>query len=166
MLEARQYTRAPVALTPRYRPATAVDFAEVKCHDLSVGGMFLEADRTIEPGTLVKVQCDLPAGAISGLGVVVWRRDACSERGPAGVGVRFMRLADGGPELIEAFVSERVSGTPPARETPRAAEAAPTPQTAGDDPAEDLQLPVRRGGRALVAGAALLLAAILFWALR
>jgi uncharacterized protein (TIGR02266 family) len=181
MHEARQHTRAPVALTPRYRPATAVDFTEVKCHDLSVGGMFLEADREIEPGTLVKVQCDLPSGAISGLGVVAWRRDAATDQGPAGVGVRFMRLADGASELIEAFVSERVSTAPRAKpadsDVQRAGpEAAPpsraiatrsSPQAAASADEDELQLPVRHGGRTLLlVGAALVVAAVLFFALR
>jgi uncharacterized protein (TIGR02266 family) len=67
---------------------------------LSAGGMFVDSENPMPPGTGFSFECNLtPEGPrLEGEGQVVWTRKEADEGGPAGMGVRFTELD---PDLSE-----------------------------------------------------------------
>jgi uncharacterized protein (TIGR02266 family) len=114
MIQTRKDIRVPVSLKSRYRMPTMFDFVEAPCYDLSRGGMFIESDRPAERGTLLKIECDAldQEGPILGVGRVVWRRARNEERGPMGMGIKFVRLDPASDKVIADLV-EKSGGREP-----------------------------------------------------
>lgn len=101
--------RAVVSLVARYRSPTTFEYANESCSDVSVGGMFINSAAPAATGTLLKLECDTDTGnaesKIRGVARVVWLRREPSEHGPAGMGVKFVKLEAGSRELIEEIVA-------------------------------------------------------------
>ena len=78
--------------------------------NLSVGGVFIATHTKKPVGELMEFSITLPGvdEPIRGLGEVRWVREY-SERSnvPPGLGLRFVRLSRGAPELIERFLRGR-----------------------------------------------------------
>jgi hypothetical protein len=98
---------------------------EGQCHDVSLSGMCILTRKPSPRGALIRFEC-LPGGAIEGLrgtARVVWQRSKSDDpRGPAGMGVRFVRLEPGGRELLEALLE-----TPGNQRKPSGSELLRTP---------------------------------------
>ncbi|MFI5307698.1 MAG: PilZ domain-containing protein [Polyangiales bacterium] len=139
--KARKNPRAQVSLVARYRSPTAFEFVKEECFDLSAGGMFIKSPSPAPAGTLIKLECDVNAGAqvIRGVARVVWLREAPADSQPAGMGVKFVKLEAGGREAIQAILKELgadASGStpPPGRSLapepfPRTPSASPEKET-------------------------------------
>jgi type IV pilus assembly protein PilZ len=82
--------RVPTQLKVRY----GKDGATAILRNLSEGGLFVESQRPLDPGTPLQLELDPGDGetAIALEGVVVWCRELPNLDGPAGFGVRFRNL--------------------------------------------------------------------------
>jgi len=82
--------------------------------NLSRGGIFIEADRTIPSETEVELEFLLPEtlAPLSSTARVVWGREP-SSHGPAGMGLQFLALDRDSSHQIESFVYEREDAAPP-----------------------------------------------------
>ena len=71
--------------------------------NLSRGGVFVKMVNPYRPGTLVKMQIQVPGDEqIVGPGRVVWRRESVSdEYGPSGMGVKFLKLSAESQKLLD-----------------------------------------------------------------
>ena len=90
--------------------------------NVSRGGMYIEAEATVEPQTEVGLEFSLASGApLSPTAKVVWRRGGESPA-PAGMGLQFLKLDRASARLINDYVYERAEGNYdaglPARMTP------------------------------------------------
>jgi uncharacterized protein (TIGR02266 family) len=115
--------RASVDLAPRYRTPASFDFVEGRCIDLSEGGMFIAAKLPCESGTLLKFECTVDGNdsAVKGVARVVWRRTGDGDRDrPSGMGLKFVKLEPGSPEVITQLVAN-------AKEHGKTAPEAPLP---------------------------------------
>lgn len=104
MRERRQFER--FAVEPMYAPVRVRLLSdehftlEGHAYDVSEGGIQIELDRGIDPGTALAVEITLPAGsagpgrAVFALGNVVWNMD--DELGPARLAIAFTRFARAG----------------------------------------------------------------------
>jgi Tfp pilus assembly protein PilZ len=79
---------------------------------LGTDGIFIELDEPEKPGTVVFFQITLPDGVVvlEGEGSVLWSRSPADDRGPAGVAVRFTRLAPTARETIDAVIDAHLAG--------------------------------------------------------
>ncbi|MGA2447800.1 MAG: TIGR02266 family protein [Polyangiaceae bacterium] len=126
-----------VSLNVRYRSATLEEFIENHAHDVSRGGIFIKAANPFPPGTLLKFEIRLvnDQAVISGVGRVVWKRDAGAAVGdsPSGMGVKFIKLDEPSKAVIDRLVSTKAdAGTAfetESGEAPSAAPPAPSSQT-------------------------------------
>ncbi len=102
---ARKSTRASVELIPRFRTPETFDYVQGRCIDLSEGGMFITANLPCESGTLLKFECTVGENpsAVKGVARVVWRRTGDGDR-PSGMGLKFVKLEPGSPEVISGLV--------------------------------------------------------------
>jgi uncharacterized protein (TIGR02266 family) len=100
-----------VSLNVRYKSPTVDQFIDNHSHDVSRGGVFVKTPSPFAPGTLLKFEIRLAGNesVISGVGRVVWTRDAAqaSSQAPAGMGVKFIKLEDSSRALIERLVTEK-----------------------------------------------------------
>lgn len=150
----RQAKRTPVTLKVKFKSETLDQFIERYAVDVSQGGIFIRTKEPQPVGTQMKFEFQLRDGAplIGGEGTVVWIREPDPAR-PAvapGMGVRFDRLAEGSPVVLERILNQksRQSGgggglrgvpskTPSFNETPT--RVAQMPMT--DDERENTPLP-------------------------
>jgi uncharacterized protein (TIGR02266 family) len=139
-----------VSLNVRYKSATVDEFIENHALDVSRGGIYIKTGSPFPPGTLLKFEVRLASdqALITGVGRVVWKRDAGQGTGdrPAGMGVKFIKVDDPSKAVIDKLVNTRTdagrsyeaeSETPsPEAQTPVAASAArtPTPAPVGNRP--------------------------------
>ena len=79
--------------------------------NVSRGGMFVEADVTLEPDSEFQVEFTVPDTSIvvQPTARVVWRRPADHERGP-GMGLQFLKLDRDAANWLEQYVYERGAG--------------------------------------------------------
>jgi uncharacterized protein (TIGR02266 family) len=107
----RRDPRAKIlSLTVRYKSATVSDFIENHSHDVSRGGLFIKTQAPFPAGTLLKFEVRIAEEQtlIDGVGRVAWRRER--DRGdakPAGMGVKFIKIADDSVALIERSMEAR-----------------------------------------------------------
>jgi hypothetical protein len=103
--------------------------------------MFIKSQNPAAAGTLLKLECEAgESEKIRGVGRVVWLRSEPNEHGPAGMGVKFVKLEPGSKELIgelvqqlaEAGIEARNISAPP--ETAAAARRAPEVATPVSSP--------------------------------
>src|SRR5258708_32820391 len=87
-----------VSLNVRYKSATVDEFIENHAHDVSKGGIYIKTANPFPPGTLLKFEIRLASdqAVITGVGRVVWKRDAPQANGerPAGAGGEFIKIDD------------------------------------------------------------------------
>jgi uncharacterized protein (TIGR02266 family) len=107
----RKSPRALISIIARYRSPSIFEFVNEQCYDLSQGGMFIKSDNPVNPGTLLKLECliDDSPDVIQGVARVVWVRRENRADGPSGMGVKFIRLDSGSPEIIERLVEKAAS---------------------------------------------------------
>src|SRR5579862_9571798 len=98
-----------VSLNVRYKSATVDEFIENHSHDVSKGGIFVKTATPFAPGTLLKFEIRLAGdkSVISGVGRVVWKREASSagEGRPAGMGVKFIKIDDASRAIIDRLIA-------------------------------------------------------------
>jgi len=89
----------------RYCTATQTNFSECESWDLSTGGAFLCTPHPLAPGTLVRLELDLEARPLRGLGRVVWKRDTKGpgDDTPAGMGIKFIKMDEATRRVIEGL---------------------------------------------------------------
>jgi hypothetical protein len=82
--------------------------------NLSVGGAFVTGVPVLPTGTQIAVDLDLGDGQtpVAADAKVVWSRPASEAEGPAGVALRFLRIAHDGVRRIARLVSTRTEVTP------------------------------------------------------
>ncbi len=133
--KSRRATRAVISLIARYRSLTTFEYVEEPCHDVSTGGMFIESEHPAPAGSLVKIDCatgDHP-GRIRAVVRVAWLRRKADDDGPAGMGVRFVRLDPTSHELIEWMQAHaREEGLPKVRASQPPAPRRTDPPRSGD----------------------------------
>lgn len=98
-------------MTVRYKSATVDEFIENHSHDISKGGIFIKTRSPFPAGTLLKFEVRIAEDQklMQGVGRVVWRRepDRAEESFPAGMGIKFIKTAEGSAELISQIVAAR-----------------------------------------------------------
>ncbi len=95
----RAWPRAEASFAARLRHAGGM--ADVTVENLSQDGLFLRANPLLPIGTEVEVEWTLPSehARIVAKGVVVWHRPQRGAR-PAGMGVHFLHISSGPPEIL------------------------------------------------------------------
>jgi len=101
--EARGLARVPVDTRVRIRHECEDAWGIVR--NLSRGGLFVTAARTVPPETEVQLEFALPEtrGALHPTAKVIWRREA-SPNTPEGMGLRFLELDRSSAARIEEYV--------------------------------------------------------------
>jgi uncharacterized protein (TIGR02266 family) len=95
----------PYAVQVEFR--TASSFLVAYSVNLSRGGLFLETDADVPPGSLMTLELNVPgAGTTSLTGAVAWRRGLEESAGPRGLGVEFQDVAPALGALIDKLVSD------------------------------------------------------------
>jgi uncharacterized protein (TIGR02266 family) len=98
-----------VSLNVRYKSATVDEFIENHAHDVSRGGIYIKTGNPFPQGTLLKFEIRLASDqtVITGVGRVVWKREAAQGEQPAGMGVKFIKVDDSSKVVIDRLVSTR-----------------------------------------------------------
>ena len=73
--------------------------------------MFIASRHPAPAGTLLKLECEGEHHAMRGVARVVWLRHADGPEGPAGMGVKFVRLEAGAREAIRVWVEAEARST-------------------------------------------------------
>jgi uncharacterized protein (TIGR02266 family) len=107
----RQAKRTPVTLKVKFKSETLDQFIERYAVDVSQGGIFIRTKSPQPVGTQMKFEFQLRDGAplIGGEGTVVWIRELDPARLAVapGMGVRFDRLAEGSPAVLERILNQK-----------------------------------------------------------
>jgi uncharacterized protein (TIGR02266 family) len=101
----RRALRVPTHLKVRCSHESHDEISFVK--EISEGGIFLATPHPPAPGTPLHLQLeglDDDEEALEVEGVVVWTREASSENGPAGMGIRFTHLDEVQREAVACLV--------------------------------------------------------------
>jgi uncharacterized protein (TIGR02266 family) len=98
-----------VSLNVRYKSATVDEFIENHAHDVSRGGIYIKTGNPFPQGTLLKFEIRLASDqtVITGVGRVVWKREAAQGEQPAGMGVKFIKVDDSSKVVIDRLVTTR-----------------------------------------------------------
>ncbi len=111
MADTRRDKRAPVSLKVRFKSATIDEFVEQYSVDISRGGLFIKSKKPMKVGTLLKFELQLKdeSRLIHGVGRVVWRREAeeASDKAPAGMGIKFIKMGADSRTLVQQIVESR-----------------------------------------------------------
>jgi len=100
----REHERIPYSVQVQFR--TASSFLVAYSVNLSRGGLFLETEHIVQPGTEGTLQFAVPgAGPLLVRGRVTWCRDGADENGPQGMGVEFEDIADNIGPVIDRLVA-------------------------------------------------------------
>ncbi len=112
--ESRKDPRSKILnLTVRYKSATVAEFVEDYSYDISRGGLFIKTANPFATGTLLKFEVRIgeEKTVIDGVGRVTWRRERTQGPGkPAGMGIKFIRIADDCVQLIQKAVDQHSGG--------------------------------------------------------
>jgi uncharacterized protein (TIGR02266 family) len=98
-----------VSLNVRYKSATVDEFIENHAHDVSRGGIYIKTATPFPQGTLLKFEIRLASDqtVITGVGRVVWKREAAEGEQPAGMGVKFIKVDDSSKVVIDRLVTSK-----------------------------------------------------------
>jgi uncharacterized protein (TIGR02266 family) len=98
-----------VSLNVRYKSATVDEFIENHAHDVSRGGIYIKTATPFPQGTLLKFEIRLASDqtVITGVGRVVWKREAAEGEQPAGMGVKFIKVDDSSKVVIDRLVTTK-----------------------------------------------------------
>jgi uncharacterized protein (TIGR02266 family) len=95
-----------IALAVDVDMSTGSNFYAGRTRDISVGGLFIDSNIRLEPGTEVSLALDLDGGAFKLTCVVVWH--LLTETGASvGFGVEFKQLTPLMKKQINAFMKKR-----------------------------------------------------------
>lgn len=113
----RDSRRVPIATKVAFKFERFTGFISEYSANISPTGMFITTNRPEPPGSVLDFEFQLGDGfdLIRGKGEVVWiRAVAEGPSRPAGMGIRFLELAEGSKELIYRIVDQYVQdgGTP------------------------------------------------------
>ncbi|MEM1205545.1 MAG: PilZ domain-containing protein [Acidobacteriota bacterium] len=105
----RSATRAPIDRPVRFQFDDSMEIADGHCYNISIGGMYVNADVSRGKGSLVRFELGLDdEAAIRGLAEVVWvRADTGGGRGP-GMGLKFRFLEQRDRQMIFKLVSQHI----------------------------------------------------------
>lgn len=95
-----------IALTVDVDLTTGSNFYAGRTRDISVGGLFIEADVRLEPGTEIALSLDLDGKMFKLKGVVAWHL-VSGEGSSCGLGVEFRDLSNLTRKSIQAFMKRR-----------------------------------------------------------
>jgi uncharacterized protein (TIGR02266 family) len=113
MEEARKDKRVSAEFPVRVKSATVGEFVDRLAADVSIGGIFIQAEPPLDVGTLVRVEFHVEDGTqlCTGVGRVVWNRgeDVASAERPVGMGVKFVRVDTATKEVLASYVEQRAS---------------------------------------------------------
>jgi uncharacterized protein (TIGR02266 family) len=102
--EHRSYPR--VSLAVDIDLASESHFFSGLSGDVSEGGLFVQTYRSIEIGSEVALEFELPDGHVTAHGTVRWHRDK-SDSAPPGLGIAFEELSEEDREIIHRFCERR-----------------------------------------------------------
>jgi uncharacterized protein (TIGR02266 family) len=103
-MSGREHQRIPYAVQVQFR--TASSFLVAYSVNLSRGGLFIETDQLVSPGTEVSLQFAVPGtGPIMARGRVAWSREQLDSNGPRGIGVEFDDIGTSIGPVIDRLVS-------------------------------------------------------------
>lgn len=113
----RDSRRVPIATKVAFKFERFTGFISEYSANISPTGMFITTNRPEPPGSVLDFEFQLGDGfdLIRGKGEVVWTRAVAEGPSrPAGMGIRFLELAEGSKELIYRIVDQYVQdgGTP------------------------------------------------------
>lgn len=113
----RDSRRVPIATKVSFKFERFAGFISDYSANISPTGMFITTTAPQPPGSVLDFQFQLGDGfdLIRGKGEVVWIRAVAEGPGrPAGIGIRFLELAEGSKELIYRIVDQYIQdgGTP------------------------------------------------------
>lgn len=113
----RDSRRVPIAAKVSFKFERFAGFISEYSANISPTGMFITTSAPQPPGSVLSFQFQLGDGydLIRGKGEVVWIRAVAEGPGrPAGMGIRFLELAEGSKELIYRIVDQYIQdgGTP------------------------------------------------------
>src|SRR5208282_1520060 len=82
---------------------------ENHAHDVSRGGIYIKTNTPFPQGTLLKFEIRLASDqtVITGVGRVVWKREAAQGDQPAGMGVKFIKVDDSSKVVIDRLVTTK-----------------------------------------------------------
>ena len=100
----RKFPRVPLSVKVT-NLATGV-FQYYHCANISVGGMFLKANEPPALGTRLRIKFGMPEREIEAEAEVVRHQEA--EVFPAGMGIKFVRLAEADRRAIAEYVAQVV----------------------------------------------------------
>jgi|HubBroStandDraft_1064217.scaffolds.fasta_scaffold03078_4 uncharacterized protein (TIGR02266 family) len=125
-----------VSLNVRYKSATVDEFIENHAHDVSRGGIYIKTPTPFPQGTLLKFEIRLASDqtVITGVGRVVWKREAAEGEQPAGMGVKFIKVDDSSKVVIDRLVTSK-------SDAGKAFESEPDPTARPSAPAEAMGPP-------------------------
>jgi uncharacterized protein (TIGR02266 family) len=104
MNERRQHPRLSISVEVDF--GSEHNFYSAKTRDISVGGLFIETDIALPIGTRLRVDLNFLEKQLHAEGEVTWVLVGDNED-IAGVGVRFVDLAESARKNIEAFMELR-----------------------------------------------------------
>lgn len=113
----RDSRRVPIATKVAFKFDRFTGFISEYSANISPTGMFITTNRPEPPGSVLDFEFQLGDGfdLIRGKGEVVWTRAVAEGPSrPAGMGIRFLELAEGSKELIYRIVDQYIQdgGTP------------------------------------------------------
>ncbi|MCH2109916.1 MAG: TIGR02266 family protein, partial [Polyangiaceae bacterium] len=146
-------------MTVRYRSATLGEFIEHHSYDVSRGGMFIKTPSPFPPGTLLKFQVRIAdeQRVLQGVGRVVWKREKKNDHpnGPAGMGIKFIKIDEASQGLIEQLVENRGEDeesefeNPPSEDSTLTQEPLMFPEEQGELPAPEDQTVIKSAAELL-----------------
>ncbi|MEJ2086067.1 MAG: PilZ domain-containing protein [Acidobacteriota bacterium] len=141
----RESTRAPLRSQVTLQVDAFKDPEPAHTGNLSLGGMFVELEKPVPVGTIVKFELDLESSptTVRGTAEVVWIRiERVAAEKPAGVGLQFRHFEGDGKALVRGAVEEvleaqglSVESATVVRPKPRARPRRPRPKSAASRPA-------------------------------
>lgn len=124
----RTATRAPLGKPVQLHFDDTDEILDANCHNISIGGMFVELEDPRPAGTLVRFELPVEGGSICGLGEVAWMRaEAVGPDREAGMGIKFRHLEHRDRQLIFKLVSEHIKERLARRPAPGSPQVAPSP---------------------------------------
>ena len=105
--ERREHPRFPLHRKIRIAYPDRQRLVTEMCHNVSVGGMYIESPNPPPVGTVVRFELDLAALKVTvrGVGETVWRRQAlAASSATSGFGIRFVEMDPEQRQLIYRII--------------------------------------------------------------
>lgn len=128
----RESTRAPLRAPITLQLDTFKEPEAGFTGNISLGGMFIEAENPLPVGTIVKfeLQFEPPLSVVRGTAEVAWiRPDRVSEDKKAGIGLQFRHLEENGQVIVRGAVEEILQAQGLTVEPPTVEQPKPSPRS-------------------------------------